>query len=155
MVCPDCGAKMLLKESRYGLFYGCQRFPECTCAHGAHPDGTPLGKPANKATRLARKKLHELFDQLWNKADKELFPVSEINEGSKKRILYSARWRAYLWLSVYMGQTFDETHIGMFTIEQCQKAEKIIAIKKPDAVKIKEWYNKGGRKYAKDNTREG
>lgn len=27
--CPDCGAKTLLKQGRYGLFYSCSRYPAC------------------------------------------------------------------------------------------------------------------------------
>jgi ssDNA-binding Zn-finger/Zn-ribbon topoisomerase 1 len=27
--CPDCGAEVVLKEGRYGLFYGCSNFPKC------------------------------------------------------------------------------------------------------------------------------
>ncbi|GBC97006.1 DNA topoisomerase 1 [bacterium HR16] len=27
--CPNCGAKMLLREGRYGKFLGCSRYPEC------------------------------------------------------------------------------------------------------------------------------
>ena len=43
-----------IRNSRFGNFYGCSRYPVCQNTHGAHPDGTPLGKPANKATREAR-----------------------------------------------------------------------------------------------------
>jgi hypothetical protein len=27
--CPICGEKMVLKEGKYGPFWGCSRFPEC------------------------------------------------------------------------------------------------------------------------------
>ena len=27
--CPECGARMVLRSSRFGQFYGCSRFPEC------------------------------------------------------------------------------------------------------------------------------
>ncbi len=28
--CPECGAKMVIRESRYGKFLGCSKYPECT-----------------------------------------------------------------------------------------------------------------------------
>lgn len=52
--CGECQAPMLLRESRFGKFYGCTRFPECRGTHGAHPDGRPLGVPANAETKEAR-----------------------------------------------------------------------------------------------------
>lgn len=27
--CPECGSPVDLKEGKYGLFYGCSKFPEC------------------------------------------------------------------------------------------------------------------------------
>ncbi len=63
--CPKCGAVMRLKHSRYGLFYGCIKWPKCDMVHGAHPDGSPLGKPVNSKTRLKRIAAHEAFDRLW------------------------------------------------------------------------------------------
>lgn len=50
LVCPECGALMRLRKSRFGLFYGCTRYPYCKASHGAHPDGAPLGVPVNKAS---------------------------------------------------------------------------------------------------------
>lgn len=29
ITCPRCGAKMVLRNGRYGRFYGCSRFPQC------------------------------------------------------------------------------------------------------------------------------
>jgi ssDNA-binding Zn-finger/Zn-ribbon topoisomerase 1 len=65
--CGECGMPMTLKNSRFGKFWGCIKFPECKGTHGAHPSGRPLGKPANETTKKARIKAHELFDQLWTK----------------------------------------------------------------------------------------
>ena len=33
-VCPLCGAKAVLKEGRFGVFYGCSKYPKCT---GSNP----------------------------------------------------------------------------------------------------------------------
>ena len=27
--CPECGSPVSLKEGKYGLFYGCSKFPKC------------------------------------------------------------------------------------------------------------------------------
>ena len=29
ILCPDCGKPMVLKNSKYGKFYGCSGYPEC------------------------------------------------------------------------------------------------------------------------------
>ncbi|HPL92753.1 MAG TPA: type I DNA topoisomerase [bacterium] len=29
-VCPECGSKLRLKKSRFGAFWGCSKYPECT-----------------------------------------------------------------------------------------------------------------------------
>jgi len=48
-------------------FYGCSRYPLCEAAHGADPEGNPLGVPANKETKIARIEAHEKFDSYWKK----------------------------------------------------------------------------------------
>jgi ssDNA-binding Zn-finger/Zn-ribbon topoisomerase 1 len=96
--CGECGAPMVLRNSRFGLFYGCSIYPKCKGTHGAHPDGRPLGKPANKATKGARMKAHAAFDQLW--------------KGKGKR----SRRSAYKWLR---EQPTLPDHIGEMTAKQC------------------------------------
>jgi ssDNA-binding Zn-finger/Zn-ribbon topoisomerase 1 len=102
--CPECGEFMILRESKYGLFYGCTGFPECVAAHGAHKDGRPLGTPADKKTKQARIRAHDVFDQLW-----------------KDR--HMSRNAAYEWMQDAMGLSEDEAHIGKFTEEQCDELE--------------------------------
>jgi len=98
--CPECGGQMVLRNSRYGLFYGCTGYPECRAAHGAHADGRPLGTPADAATKKLRIEAHAVFDRLWK-------------GGSMSR---SA---AYRWLREAMELSEAEAHIGRFTSEQC------------------------------------
>jgi ssDNA-binding Zn-finger/Zn-ribbon topoisomerase 1 len=105
--CPDCGADMVLKESKYGLFYSCVEFPFCKATHGAHANGEPLGTPANKETKEWRIKAHKLFDQLWK----------------GKNPYFKGRWRrsqSYRFLRECMGMTADQAHIGNFNIETCK-----------------------------------
>lgn len=64
--CP-CGARMKLKYSKKYKkhFYGCEKWPDCRNTHGAHPDGRPLGKPADKETRDLRRMLHIALDKYY------------------------------------------------------------------------------------------
>ena len=62
-----CGSLMKLRwAAKYqNWFYGCIRFPDCKGAHGCHPDGKPLGKPAPPEVKKWRIAAHEIFDRLW------------------------------------------------------------------------------------------
>jgi hypothetical protein len=104
LVCPECGAPMRLKPSKFGLFYGCSKWVETKCpgAHGAHKDGTPLGVPADKATKEVRQVTHHVFDHLWK--------TSLMSRGA-----------AYRWMQGAMGMSAAEAHIGRFSREECKK----------------------------------
>jgi ssDNA-binding Zn-finger/Zn-ribbon topoisomerase 1 len=102
IACADCGAPMELRNSRFGKFYGCSTYPECKGTHGAHPDGKPLGVPANRETKDARIRAHAAFDRLWKGG-----PMS--------------RREAYRWMRKKMDMSASEAHIGKFTKEQCDQ----------------------------------
>ncbi|NUP98604.1 MAG: type I DNA topoisomerase [Armatimonadetes bacterium] len=40
--CPKCGAKMLLREGRYGQFLGCSRYPDCDQIMRLDKQGNPV-----------------------------------------------------------------------------------------------------------------
>ena len=103
VLCPECGASMALRRGRYGLFYGCVEFRATGCSgvHGAHADGTPLGKPGDAATRLARIRAHRALDSLWKLGGK------------------LSRAGAYRWMQRALGLSKREAHIGRMTREQC------------------------------------
>ena len=84
------------------MIYLCSNYPTCDSYVGVHT-GTdkPLGRMANAELREWKKRAHEVFDDLWK---------------SKR---YS-RHKAYRLASDMMGIPFDETHIGMFDVKQCQ-----------------------------------
>ena len=107
VLCADCGAPMQLRSSRYGPFYGCTRFPECDGTHGAHPDGAPLGQPADHHTRRARIQAHEAFDDLWK-------------AGRMKRRT------AYHWMQRAMHLPPERAHIGRFTAGQCYRLIRLV-----------------------------
>ncbi len=115
--CAECGGPMRLlrlienaTERQIGLFYGCKRYPDCYCTHSAHPDGRPMGTPANAATRAKRHEAHEAFDQLW------------------KRGGWMTRAAAYRWLAEQFGT--DEAHMGEMSIEECEKVIRLATSKR-------------------------
>ncbi len=107
LVCPECGAAMRLRDSRYGKFYGCVRFPACRATHGAHQTGKPLGIPVNKETRELRIRAHEMFDLLW-----------------MKKIM--VRQEAYRWMQKKMKLTKEKAHIGCFDKQQCEQLMNLL-----------------------------
>jgi len=104
LMCPECGAPMELRPSRFGQFWGCTRYRATGCkgSHGAHPDGSPLGIPANAATKAARVRAHAAFDLLWK----------------EKHV--DSRKAAYRWMQERLELSPEQAHIGSFSIEQCE-----------------------------------
>jgi hypothetical protein len=108
LLCPVCGKKMLLLESltltypsgKKRLFWSCPMYPLCSVQHGAHPDGSPVGFPADAKTRRARTEAHEAFDALW-------------------RGLGMTRDAGYELLQEITGLSEDAAHIGKFNYDQC------------------------------------
>lgn len=109
VLCGECGSPMVLRPSRYGLFYGCSTFPACRGTHGAHPDGSPLGTPTDAATKKERIIAHEYFDHLWR-------------SGLLKRK------RAYVWLCAAIGPTRPDgtSHISDMDMDECHRTIEAI-----------------------------
>jgi ssDNA-binding Zn-finger/Zn-ribbon topoisomerase 1 len=97
---------MVLRNSKHGPFYGCSTFPVCRGTHGAHPDGKPLGIPADKATRAARIRAHDVFDRIWK-------------EG------HMSRKNAYMWLAKAMKR--DVVHIGSMDVDECEAVVRLMS----------------------------
>lgn len=110
MICPECGGAMALKKvpSIDRPFYGCVNWPTCKVTHGAHPDGRPMGKPADDATRAARHETHQVFDALW------------LNAQDRR----TARKIAYLWLQEELEFSPDDCHIGEFDLVTCERVQR-------------------------------
>lgn len=124
LVCPECPTgKMQLRHSKFGLFYGCSAYPTCKASHGAHKDGRPMGIPGDKATRVARKFVHTVFDRLWK------------DEPGHPRVM--TRQEAYEWVQKTLGLHEAEAHIGRFTEEQCRTL--VAAVKKQYPVVLNAW----------------
>lgn len=116
VVCGECGSPMELRFSgKYERkFWGCTKFPKCKGTHGAHPDGRPLGVPANKETKNARIVAHDAFDELW-------------------KLRGWDRNAAYKWLREVLCMTKEECHIGKFDIGQCARVVEAVASKMAEA----------------------
>ena len=114
LICPYCGHKAELKDSRiiygksYGLIYLCSNHPVCMAFVGVHKGSTtPLGTLANRELRDLRKDVHSLLDWRWKTGK-------------------MSRRGAYIWLSKRMGLPRKDTHIGLFDIEKCKQAIKLL-----------------------------
>lgn len=109
-LCPTCNEWTELRESGeiydkdYGLLYVC---PKCGAYVGVHR-GTinAKGSVANRELRVARKRAHLYFDSLWQKN-------------------LMGRVQAYKWLSLQLETPSEITHIGMFSVEQCEEVVRI------------------------------
>lgn len=77
--------------------------------------------PGDDETRAFRRRLHDMFDPLW-KSGLGPFTINAQDQGGKQM----RRNRAYRWLAKTMGIDPDKAHFGMFTLEQCQRAEAAI-----------------------------
>lgn len=105
-----CGGPMVLRETqKYAYqngtprrFWGCAAWETTRCPGivGAHPDGSPVGTPADAPTKEARIRAHAIFDALW--------------QGGRM-----TRGRAYKWMRTAMGLTKAEAHIGHFDKARC------------------------------------
>ena len=118
---------MCLRPSQFGhdkVYYACT-VEGCPGAHGAHPDGTPLGVPADQATKRMRIAAHAVFDKLWQGACGLM-----------------ARSEAYAWMRKELGMTRDEAHIANFDSATCAKLIKAVWAKlepNDDSILPAEW----------------
>ena len=105
--CPYCGGLSEYVDSTviygrsYGMIYLCK---PCDAYCGVHK-GTniALGRLANRQLRELKKQAHLYFDALWQP------PTAKMT-----------RKEAYRWLRDKLGTAKNETHIGMFTEQQCR-----------------------------------
>lgn len=110
VICDYCGgiARFIDSAAVYGISYGMIYY--CDTCHawvGVHR-GTdkPLGTLANEELRQYRRRAHDAFDQIWKRHG-------------------VTRPNAYKWLASAMNLSKEDTHIGMFNINQCLKVIEI------------------------------
>lgn len=101
-----------LEDRKFWLCRPCRAY---VGTHRDSPDHKPLGRLADATLRVWKQRVHEVFDPLW--------------KGEEKKM---KRSEAYAVLAARMGIQIDECHIGMFDVERCKAAERI----------VKEWNEK-------------
>lgn len=103
--CPDHDLRMRLTYGNLkgNLYYCCPEWAVSGCSGtvGAHPNGVPLGWPADAETKKARKRAHKAFDKLWKTG-------------------FCSRSRAYEWLREVMDLSAEAAHIGKMDKDQCE-----------------------------------
>lgn len=130
--CPECGAQMHLRDSSYGKFFGCERYPDCGATHGATDDGQPLGVPGDRVTREARQAAHAAFDPLWENA----LRMYEKGKGQGPEfLLMISRSRAYAWLAHRLGMTRKECHIGRMDPFNCDLVVRVCEDQQPENIR--------------------
>lgn len=116
LLCAECGNELVLKEDKFGVRYlpsSCDR-ERCDGSVGAHPDGRPLGRPADRRTKLARINAHEEFDRLWKNGGR------------------MARAQAYAWMIRALEIDAKEAHIGEFDAARCRRLAELMRRDFPD-----------------------
>jgi len=111
--CGDCGSPMVLRDGKFGIFYGCSKFTETGCkgAHNCHKTtAEPLGIPADTATRKLRKEAHDVFDAIWR----------------ENGLAKMSRKESYKWLQANLGLSEDDAHIAKLDQEGCKKLIKAV-----------------------------
>jgi len=99
VICPRHTKPLVRCKGPFGYYWRCT-VSGCDILCGNSPNSTPAGKK----TRVARRLVHEKFDNMWH--------------GKSKK----ARSRAYQWLQETMDLTPEECHVGLFDLGQCHAA---------------------------------
>ena len=105
LICPYCDKEAEYSSSLkfYGQDYKTNVYfcTPCDARVGTHKNSSkPLGTMANSHLRVYRTKCHALIDPYWKSGK-------------------YTRNAVYKRMSKVMGLTPEETHIGMFSMEQC------------------------------------
>lgn len=102
----------------------------CGARVGTHEDGPnkgqPLGTAANEELRRARELMHGRLDPIWQLAH-NLYPDAKRGPEAERIkamaiIKRTARKRVYEFLADKMGLPFEQTHVAMFSLEECRQA---------------------------------
>lgn len=124
VICPYCKKPAVLVHARdegkvhsNRLIYLCRECDAYTGVHKNSDNYKPIGTMAKKELRTKRREVHQEFDWLWKRAG-------------------WTRTKAYGILGMMVGIPKGKTHIGYFTMEQCEKALKELTLMKEG----KKWF---------------
>jgi hypothetical protein len=98
--CPIHDVPLTGSRTEFGNRWSCPR-AGCTVVWWGRRDTTP----ADAHTRAARIRAHAAFDTLWKPGPERLM----------------GRNRAYRWLQETLGMEAAEAHIGLFSLELCER----------------------------------
>lgn len=102
---------------------------DCEALVGCHK-GTdiPLGLMADTPTRRARYLAHRSFDKLWK------------GKGGMNRPA------AYAWMATVLGIPAADAHIGMLSVDQCERLASAVAAYKHEQQHAGHWKQKKRKK---------
>lgn len=108
-ICPFCGDEVVFTSNKelYGREYGngkCYLCRNCKASTGTHPDGSALGRLANREMKELKKECHALFDPIWR-----------MEKVVKRPELYSR-------LAKKMNIPKKNCHFGHFGVEELNQA---------------------------------
>lgn len=116
IICPYCGEVAVLRNASvlrgrsFGMAWVCKDYPKCDSYIGCRKGTTtPIGRMADKKTRIARKKAHVAFDPLWKSGG-------------------MLRGTAYRLLGSHLGLSGKQTHIGLFGVVLCGETVKFVEL---------------------------
>jgi len=102
------------KEKPWKMVWYIYKCLNCNATVWCHKDtNKPFWTLADKETKNARHKCHELLDPLW-KCKKD-WNHNKWSRGKERKRLYKL-------ISEYMNIPFEKTHFWMFDIKQCRIA---------------------------------
>jgi ssDNA-binding Zn-finger/Zn-ribbon topoisomerase 1 len=120
-LCPNCGNLLVLKDGKYGIFYGCVKWSETGCK-GAHNcnklTAAPQGTPGDDKTRKARLEAYAWFSRVW----KEAFSNNYTN--------------AHNWLRRELSLTEDQCRLGLFDLPTCERVIRLSRLRLGDLTRF-------------------
>ena len=121
LYCPYCGRQAVLRPAMYvygernldpdNYLYVCGGYPACDSYIGAHKKSLrPMGTLADGDLRHKRILAHRLLNQITDQG-------------------IMGRDAVYQWLAVRLGLSYEDTHIGYFSADLCDKAIDLMQVR--------------------------